>query len=76
MANFFEGYSLVLQADPIIRQGNNAAAARRALPLFRRAKTLLESAGGWPEQASQRASLLQQVTQFIEVGEALVKRGQ
>jgi tetratricopeptide (TPR) repeat protein len=75
MANFFEGYSLILQADPIIRKGNNAAAARRALPLFRRAKTLLEGAGGVPEQASQRASLLQQVSQFIEVGEALIKRG-
>jgi tetratricopeptide (TPR) repeat protein len=75
MANFFEGYSLVLQGDPIIRQGNNAAAAKRALPIFRRAKTLLEGAAGYADQASQRASLLQQVNQFIEVADALIKRG-
>jgi tetratricopeptide (TPR) repeat protein len=75
MANFFEGYSLVLQGDPIIRQGNNAAAAKRALPIFRRAKALLEGAAGYPEQAGQRATLLNQVNQFIEVADALIKRG-
>jgi tetratricopeptide (TPR) repeat protein len=75
MANFLEGYSLILQGDPIIRQGNNAAAGRRALPLFQRARTLLESAGGYTEQASKRAELLQQVAQFIEVADALIKAG-
>jgi tetratricopeptide (TPR) repeat protein len=75
MANFIEGYSLILQGDPIIRNGNNAAAGRQALPLFQRAKTLLEGAAGYTDQAASRAQLLQQVQQFIEVADALIKAG-
>lgn len=75
MANFIEGYSLIMQGDPIIREGNNAAAGRRALPLFQRAKTLLEGAGGYTDQAAQRAQLLSQTQQFIEVAEALIRAG-
>lgn len=75
MANFIEGYSLILQGDPIIRNGNNAAAGQRARPLFLRAKTLLEGAAGYTDQAAQRAQLLQQVQQFIEVADALIKAG-
>lgn len=75
MINFFHGYTRLKQGEPIIREGNNAAAGRRALPLFQEARTLLESAGAYTEQAATRAQLLQQVGQFIEVADALIKAG-
>jgi tetratricopeptide (TPR) repeat protein len=75
MANFFHGYTLIRQGEPIIKQGNNAAAGRRAKPLFEEAKRLLENAGGYSEQAANRAQLLQQVQQFIDVADALIKAG-
>jgi tetratricopeptide (TPR) repeat protein len=75
MANFFHGYTLIRQGEPIIKQGNNAAAGRRAKPLFEQAKVLLEGAGAYSEQAANRAQLLQQVQQFIDVADALIKAG-
>jgi tetratricopeptide (TPR) repeat protein len=75
MVNFFHGYTLLKQAEPIIRDGNNAAAGRRALPLLQQSKTLLESAAGFTEQAATRAQLIQQVGQFIDVADALIKAG-
>lgn len=75
MINFFHGYTLLKQGEPIIRDGNNAAAGRRALPLFQQSKNLLESASAYTEQAATRAQLLQQVAQFIEVADALIKAG-
>jgi tetratricopeptide (TPR) repeat protein len=75
MINFFHGYTLLKQGEPIIRDGNNAAAGRRALPLFRQARTMLESAGAYTEQANTRAQLIQQVNQFIEVADALIRAG-
>jgi tetratricopeptide (TPR) repeat protein len=75
MANFFHGYTLIRQGEPIIKDGNNAAAGRRAKPLFEEAKRLLEGAGAYSEQAANRAQLLQQVQQFIDVADALIKAG-
>jgi tetratricopeptide (TPR) repeat protein len=75
MANFFEGYSLIRQGDPLVKENANAARARQALPLFQRAKTLLEGAGAYTDQAANRATLIQQANQFIEVAEALIKAG-
>jgi tetratricopeptide (TPR) repeat protein len=75
MANFFHGYTLIRQGEPIIKEGNNAAAGRRAKPLFERAKVLLEGAGAYSEQSANRAQLLQQVQQFIDVADALIKAG-
>jgi tetratricopeptide (TPR) repeat protein len=75
MANFFHGYTLIRQGEPIIKEGNNAAAGRRAKPLFEEAKRLLEGAGAYSEQAANRAQLLQQVQQFIDVADALIKAG-
>jgi hypothetical protein len=75
MANFFHGYTLIRQGEPIIKDGNNAAAGRRAKPLFEQAKVLLEGAGAYSEQASNRAQLLQQVQQFIDVADALIRAG-
>jgi tetratricopeptide (TPR) repeat protein len=75
MINFFHGYTLLKQAEPIIRDGNNAAAARRALPLLQQSKAMLESAGAYTEQAATRAQLIAQVGQFIEVADALIRAG-
>jgi tetratricopeptide (TPR) repeat protein len=75
MINFFHGYTLLKQAEPIIRDGNNAAAGRRALPLLQQSKTLLESAAAYTEQAATRAKLINDVQQFIEVADALIKAG-
>jgi tetratricopeptide (TPR) repeat protein len=75
MINFFHGYTLLKQAEPIIRDGNNAAAGRRALPLLQQSRNMLESAAAYTEQAATRAQLIQQVGQFIEVADALIKAG-
>lgn len=75
MANFFHAVTLIQQGDPIIREANNAAAGRRAKPLFERAKALLQGAAAYTDQASKRAELLQQVDQFIEVADALIRAG-
>lgn len=75
MANFFHGYTLIQQGAPLVRDNANAARARQAKPLFERAKVLLEGAGGFTDQAANRAQLLQQVQQFIEVADALIRAG-
>jgi tetratricopeptide (TPR) repeat protein len=75
MINFFHGYTLLKQGEPIIRNGNNAAAGRRAKPLFERAKTLLESSAAYTEQAALRAQFLADINQFIEVADALIRAG-
>jgi tetratricopeptide (TPR) repeat protein len=75
MINFFHGYTLLKQGEPIIKEGNNAAAGRRAKPLFEQARTLLQSAAAYTEQAATRAQLLEQIDQFIEVADALIRAG-
>jgi tetratricopeptide (TPR) repeat protein len=75
MINFFHGYALVKQADALLREATTAAPARRAMPILERAKVLLEGAGAYTEQASQRANLLQNVQQYIEMARALIDMG-
>lgn len=75
MANFFHGYTLIQQGAPLVRDNANAARARQAKPLFEQAKVLLEGASGFTDQAANRAQLLQQVQQFIEVADALIRAG-
>ncbi|HEX6308769.1 MAG TPA: tetratricopeptide repeat protein [Longimicrobiales bacterium] len=75
MINFFNGYALLKQADGILREATTAAPARRAKPMLDRAKVLLESASAYTEQASLRAQLLQQVNQYLEVADALIRSG-
>jgi tetratricopeptide (TPR) repeat protein len=75
MINFFHGYALIKQADPILRTAETAAPAQRAKPMIDRAIVLLESAGAYTEQASQRATLLQQARQFLDVANALIASG-
>ena len=75
MINFFHGYALVRQADGILRDATTAAPARRALPMLQQAKTLLEGAGAYTEQAAQRGTLLQNVQQYMEMAKALIDMG-
>ena len=75
MINFFHGYALVKQADALLREATTAAPARRAMPILERAKVMLEGAGGYTEQAAQRATLLQNVQQYMEMAKALIDMG-
>ncbi|HSK19707.1 MAG TPA: tetratricopeptide repeat protein [Longimicrobiales bacterium] len=75
MINFFHGYAMVKQADALLREATTAAPARRAMPILERAKVLLEGAGGYTEQAAQRATLLQNVQQYMEMAKALIDMG-
>jgi tetratricopeptide (TPR) repeat protein len=75
MINFLHGYTLLRQGEPIIKEGNNAAAARRARPIFERARALLESAGDYTDQEVVRVQLLAEVAQFIEYADALIRAG-
>ena len=75
MINFFNGYALVRQADTILRDATTAPPARRAMPMLERAKVMLEGAGAYTEQAAQRANLLQNVQQYIEMARALIDMG-
>jgi tetratricopeptide (TPR) repeat protein len=75
MINFFHGYALIKQADPILRTAETAAPARRAKPMIERAIVLLESAAAYTEQAALRAQLLEQARQFLDVANALIASG-
>jgi tetratricopeptide (TPR) repeat protein len=75
MANFFHGFALVSQADGILRTATTAGPARQAKPLLERAKVLLEGAGGYSDQAAKRAELLQNVQQYLDMADALIRAG-
>jgi tetratricopeptide (TPR) repeat protein len=75
MANFFHGFALVTQADGILRTATTAGPARQAKPLLERAKVLLEGAGGYSDQAAKRAELLQNVQQYLDMADALIRSG-
>ncbi|NLG63294.1 MAG: tetratricopeptide repeat protein [Candidatus Cloacimonetes bacterium] len=74
MINFFHGYALFQKALEM-QKPSTAASARASLPVFQEAKRWLEQAGGYTEQAQQRQQLLQNVDQYIEIQNALIKRG-
>jgi tetratricopeptide (TPR) repeat protein len=75
MINFFNGYALVRQADGMLREATTAAPARRAMPILERAKVMLDGAGAYSEQAAQRANLLENVRQYMEMARALIDMG-
>lgn len=75
MANFFQGFTLLQQADALLRTATTAGPARQAKPILERAKVLLEGAGGYTDQAAKRAELLQNINQFIEMADALIRAG-
>jgi tetratricopeptide (TPR) repeat protein len=74
MANFFHGYALYDQA--VARQeAGTVASARASLPMFQRARSLLQEASGYTEQAKARGDLLNAIQRYVEIQEALLKRG-
>jgi tetratricopeptide (TPR) repeat protein len=74
MINFFHGFAVMKQA--IAAQApSTVASARRSLPMFQRAKEMLQNSAAYTEQAATRSQLLGQIDQFIEIQELLIKRG-
>ena len=71
---FFAGYSL-LQWGIAIQDGETTATAQRALPLFQRAREHLAQAGGYQEQAANLPNLRNAVDQYIDIQEAVIRRG-
>lgn len=74
MINFFHGYALFQKALEM-QKPSTVASARASLPVFQEARRWLDQAGGYTEQAQQRQQLLQNVDQYIEIQNALIKRG-
>lgn len=74
MPNFFHGYAVFQQAIAV-QEPSTAASAQRALPMFRRAKELLEAAAGYQQQEQTRQTLISQVNDYIEIQDALIRRG-
>ncbi|HUG01775.1 MAG TPA: tetratricopeptide repeat protein [Longimicrobiales bacterium] len=72
--NFFLGYSL-LQQGIGVQDGETAATARRALPIFQRARDHLGRADAYTEQAGNLANLRSAAAQYIDIQEAVIRRG-
>ncbi len=72
--HFFTGYSL-LQQGIAVQDGETAAAARRAMPLFERARQHLAQADAYTEQRANLANLRNAVAQYIDIQDALIRRG-
>lgn len=75
MANFFQGFGIYEQARAIQEKGT-VATAKQSLPMFERAKALIEGSAAYTEGASNRANLLNAIKQLIEIQNAIIKRGQ
>ncbi|MDT8367822.1 MAG: tetratricopeptide repeat protein [Longimicrobiales bacterium] len=75
MLNFFEGYSRYQQGMAVARP-ETAESARRALPIFREARQLLEGGRAYATRENQNlAQILGAVDQYIEIQELLIERG-
>lgn len=72
--HFFAGYSL-LQQGIAVQDGETAAAARRSQPLFQRAKQHLSQADPYTEQRANLANLRSAVDQYLDIQDALIRRG-
>jgi tetratricopeptide (TPR) repeat protein len=75
MANFFHGYALFQQAQPLLTDNANAARARQAKPLLEQARTLIQGAGAYQQQATARTQILGNIDQFMEIADALIRAG-
>jgi tetratricopeptide (TPR) repeat protein len=74
MANYLHGYGIYEQARAIADK-KTAAAAKQALPMFQRAKSLLENSTAYTDggAAEGRASLLKAIDQHIEQLTAIIR---
>lgn len=74
MANFFEGWALY-ELGRKVGAPETLASARQALPVFQEALRLLETAGAYREQAATRGQLLEAAQQYLDIQNAIIKRG-
>lgn len=74
MINFFHGHALFQKALDV-QKPSTAASARASLPMFQEARRYLEQAGAYSDQAATRTQLLQNIDQYIDIQNALIKRG-
>lgn len=75
MANFFMGYALYFHAESVQNPGT-AASARQALPLFQRALEHLQKGRGYAERNNiNLAEIINAANTYVEIQEALIKRG-
>jgi len=73
--NFWHGLSIFQRTTPLA-QSQDLAAARASLPGFQEAQTLLQQAGGYPASVGvDMATTLQALATFIEIQEAIIRRG-
>ncbi len=75
MLDFWHGFARFQSAIPLA-QPQNLPAAQASLPLFREALVLIEASGEYPASVNiDIATLLRGLTQFIEIQEAIIRRG-
>ena len=73
--NFWHGYSLLQAAIPE-QQPNTLQSAQATLPKFRQSLQLLQNVGSYPASVSVDIStLLENVGTYIEIQDAIIKRG-
>lgn len=73
--NFWHGLSVFQRTTPQAQQ-QNLAAARASLPGFQEAQTLLNQAGSYPASVGvDMATTMQALATFIEIQEAIIRRG-
>ena len=73
--NFWHGFSVLQRTIPQA-EAKDIAAARASLPGFQEAQTLLNQAGAYPASVSMdMATLMGGLAQFIELQEAIIRRG-
>jgi tetratricopeptide (TPR) repeat protein len=78
MINFFSGY-ILYQRGIKVQEPSTAASAKQALPIFQRALELFRQSSGYAETSASAAKSLQDLLgatqQYIDIQEALIKRG-
>jgi tetratricopeptide (TPR) repeat protein len=73
--NFWHGLSIFQKTTPLA-QAQNLAAANASLPGFKEAQTLLSQAGSYPASVNvDMATTMQALATFIEIQEAIIRRG-
>jgi tetratricopeptide (TPR) repeat protein len=74
MLDFFHGFSLLRQAIEA-EAPQTLASARIALPMFQRAREMIAIGQGYEWAASSVAQLLDNADRFIEIQDAIIRRG-
>ena len=76
--NFFLGYSILKEAIAL-HEPQTKQSAQATLPMFQEARGLLQTASGYAQKdgkrENDRLTLLDNIKTFIEIQEAIIKRG-